>query len=37
MLENSHPAWDGPTTKTPNDSVTVDLATGTLAHFTPPA
>jgi hypothetical protein len=32
-----HPAWDGPTTKTPNDSVTVDLATGTLAHFLPPA
>jgi len=30
-----HPAPDGGTTKTPDDTVTVDLATGTLAVFTP--
>ena len=32
-----HPASDGPTTKTPDDSVTVDLKTGTLTVYTPPA
>jgi hypothetical protein len=32
-----HPASDGPTTKTPDDSVTVDLATGTLTTYTPPS
>jgi Iron/zinc purple acid phosphatase-like protein C len=32
-----HPASDGGTTKTPDDSVTVDLATGTLTTFTPTA
>jgi hypothetical protein len=32
-----HPASDGGTTKTPNDAVTVDLATGTLTTYTPPA
>jgi hypothetical protein len=31
-----HPASDGATTKTPDDSVTVDLATGTLTTYTPP-
>jgi hypothetical protein len=30
-----HPASDGSTTKTPDDSVTVDLATGTLTTYTP--
>jgi Calcineurin-like phosphoesterase len=30
-----HPASDGGTTKTPNDTVTVDLATGTLTTYTP--
>jgi hypothetical protein len=28
-----HPASDGGTTKTPDDSVTVNLATSTLAHY----
>jgi hypothetical protein len=32
-----HPASDGTTTKTPDDFVTVDLATGTLVHYNPPA
>jgi len=32
-----HPASDGSTTKTPNDAVTVDLATGTLTTYVPPA
>jgi hypothetical protein len=32
-----HPASDGATTKTPDDAVTVDLATGTLAVYTPPS
>jgi Calcineurin-like phosphoesterase len=32
-----HPASDGSTTKTPNDAVTVDLATGTLTTYIPPA
>lgn len=32
-----HPASDGATTKTPDDAVTVDLATGTLTTYTPPA
>ena len=32
-----HPASDGSTTKTPDDSVTVDLATGTLVHYNAPA
>ncbi len=32
-----HPASDGPSTKTPDDSVTVALATGTLTTYTPPA
>jgi hypothetical protein len=32
-----HPASDGGTTKTPDDSVTVDLASGTLTTFTPTA
>jgi hypothetical protein len=32
-----HPATDGTTTKTPDDAVTVDLATGTLTTYTPPA
>ena len=31
-----HPASDGTSTKTPNDSVTVDLASGTLVHYNPP-
>jgi hypothetical protein len=31
-----HPASDGATTKTPDDSVTIDLASGTLAPYTPP-
>jgi hypothetical protein len=30
-----HPASDGAAAKTPDDSVTVDLATGTLAVYTP--
>ena len=30
-----HPADDGAAAKTPDDSVTVDLATGTLAIYTP--
>jgi hypothetical protein len=30
-----HPASDGTTTKTPDDSVTVDLATGTLTTYIP--
>jgi len=29
-----HPASDGPSAKTPDDFVTVDLATRTLVHFT---
>ena len=32
-----HPASDGATTKTPDDAVTVDLATGTITTYTPPA
>jgi hypothetical protein len=32
-----HPASDGATTKTPDDSVTVSLATGTLTTYVPPA
>jgi hypothetical protein len=32
-----HPASDGATTKTPDDSVTVSLATGTLTTYTPPS
>jgi hypothetical protein len=32
-----HPASDGATTKTPDDAVTVDLATGTLTVYTPPS
>jgi hypothetical protein len=32
-----HPASDGPSTKTPDDAVTVALATGTLTTYTPPA
>jgi hypothetical protein len=32
-----HPASDGITTKTPDDSVTIDLATGTRTIYTPPA
>jgi hypothetical protein len=32
-----HPASDGTTTKTPDDSVTVDLASGTLVHYVPPS
>ncbi len=32
-----HPASDGGQTKTPDDSVTVDLASGTLVHYNPPA
>jgi hypothetical protein len=32
-----HPASDGATTKTPDDSVTVDLASATLVHYNPPA
>jgi Calcineurin-like phosphoesterase len=32
-----HPASDGDTTKTPDDAVTVDLATGTLTTYAPPA
>ena len=32
-----HPASDGATTKTPDDAVTVDLATGTLTTYTPPS
>lgn len=31
-----HPASDGTMVKAPDDSVTVDLATGTLVHFEPP-
>ncbi len=30
-----HPASDGATTKTPNDAVTVDLASGTITTYTP--
>ena len=30
-----HPAYDGSTTKTPDDYVTVELASRTLAHFLP--
>ena len=32
-----HPASDGATTKTPDDAVTVDLVTGTLTTYVPPA
>lgn len=32
-----HPASDGGGTKTPDDSVTVDLANGTLIHYNAPA
>jgi hypothetical protein len=32
-----HPASDGATTKTPDDAITVDLATGTIVPFVPPA
>jgi hypothetical protein len=32
-----HPASDGGATKTPDDAVTVDLATGTLTTYVPPA
>jgi hypothetical protein len=32
-----HPAPDGGATKTPDDAVTVDLATGTLTTYVPPA
>jgi len=32
-----HPASDGASTKTPDDAVTVALATGTLTTYTPPA
>jgi len=32
-----HPASDGATAKTPDDSVTIALATGTLTTYTPPA
>ena len=32
-----HPQGDGVTTKTPDDFVTVDLATGTLIHYVPPS
>jgi hypothetical protein len=32
-----HPASDGATTKTPDDAVTVALATGTITTYTPPA
>jgi hypothetical protein len=32
-----HPASDGATTKTPDDAVTVDLASGTLTTYTPPS
>ncbi len=32
-----HPASDGTTTKTPDDAVTVDLATGTLTTYVPPS
>jgi hypothetical protein len=30
-----HPATDGPTTKSPDDAITVDLATHTLGHYLP--
>jgi hypothetical protein len=30
-----HPASDGSSTKTPDDSVTIDLASGTLVHYEP--
>ena len=30
-----HPASDGASTKTPDDSVTIDLASGTLVHYEP--
>lgn len=32
-----HPASDGSDTKTPDDAVTVDLASSTLIHYTPPS
>ncbi len=32
-----HPASDGAAAKTPDDAVTVDLATGTITAYTPPA
>jgi hypothetical protein len=32
-----HPASDGTITKTPDDSVTVDLASHTLVHYDPPS
>ena len=32
-----HPASDGGETKTPDDSVTVDLASGTLVHYNAPS
>ena len=32
-----HPASDGAAMKTPDDNVTVDLATGTLVHYNAPA
>ena len=32
-----HPEGDGVTAKTPDDFVTVDLATGTLIHYIPPS
>ena len=32
-----HPASDGGTVKTPDDTVTVDLATGTVTTFNPPS
>ena len=32
-----HPASDGMATKTPDDSVTVDLKSGTLVQYVPPA
>jgi hypothetical protein len=31
-----HPASDGTSVKTPDDSITVNLADGTLIHYTPP-
>jgi hypothetical protein len=32
-----HPASDGTTTKTPDDAITVDLKTGTIVVYNPPA
>ncbi|HEY4380340.1 MAG TPA: metallophosphoesterase [Acidobacteriaceae bacterium] len=32
-----HPASDGSTTKTPDDAVTIDLATGAITTYTPPS